>query len=120
MAVMSEQSIQPGSHQFIDMVNLAYHQEIAARLRAMPDEILGRARGNLKRWLAAHAGTSTARALKEWESLIETRTIPELIAIITEDSDQGQRLRQSTPFVGVLSPQERKDLFTRCEKEVSA
>ena len=120
MAALTEQTIQPGSHQFIDLVNLAYHREVAARLKVMPDEILARARSNLKRWLAVHAGTSTARALKEWEILSETRTIPELIAIMTEDSDEGQRLRQSTPFVGVLSPQERKDIFTRCEKEVSA
>ena len=120
MALTTEQTVALGSHQFLDKVNLAYHQEIAARLRVTPEDILARARSNLKRWLVAHAGTGTGRALEEWQTLIETRTISELIVIITEDSDEGQRLRQSTPFVGVLSAQERKDLFTRCEKEISA
>jgi hypothetical protein len=119
MALATEQTIQLDSHQFIDLVNLHYHREIAERLRDAPDETLGIARNNLRRWLKVHAGTGTANALVDWQTIIETRTVQELISIITEDSDEGQRLRQSTPFVGVLTKQERQDLFARCEKEIS-
>jgi len=37
------------------------------------------------------------------------------LEILTQDSDEGQRLRQSTPFSGVLSQQERLDIFRRYE-----
>jgi hypothetical protein len=92
-----------GSHQFPDKLALAYHREIAARLLADPEMVLNRARSNLKRWMTVHAGTGTARALEEWQALLETRTIPELVALMTEDSDEGQRLRSSTPFTGILT-----------------
>lgn len=105
-----------GSHQFLDELALAYHKAIALRLLASPEEIIELARENLNRWIQVHEGTGTVYALKEWQTLIETKTIPELVAIITEDSDEGQRLRQSTPFAGVLSDQERKEIMNRCEE----
>jgi len=120
MAVNPEQSSPLGSHQFIDQLALAYHREIAARLLASPDEVLDRARSNLKRWMKVHAGTGTVHALEEWQTLINTLLISELVAKMTEDSDEGQRLRQSTPFGGVLSEQERKEIFARCEKGIFA
>lgn len=105
-----------GSHQFLDELALAYHRVIAARLVASPEEVIGLARENLNRWIQVHEGTGTVYALKEWQALLNTKTIPELVAIITQDSDEGQRLRQSTPFAGVLSDQERKEIMTRCEE----
>jgi hypothetical protein len=105
------------SHQFIDFVNLVYHREVAARLRADPEAVLNQARHNLQRWLLAYQpGEPDARCLEEWRHLLETRTVSELIAIITEDSDEGQRLRSSTPFAGILSLEERKELRRRCEE----
>lgn len=105
-----------GSHQFLDQLALVYHREIAARLMASPAEVIGLARENLNRWIQVHAGTGTVYALKEWQTLLDTKTVPELVAIMTEDSDEGQRLRQSTPFAGVLSDHERKEIMTRCEE----
>lgn len=105
-----------GTHQFLDQLALAYHRVIADRLRASPKEILELAKENLARWVRVHEGTGTVYALHEWQRLLETKTVPELVAIITEDSDEGQRLRQSTPFAGVLSDSERKEIMTYCEK----
>lgn len=105
-----------GSHQFLDELALAYHRAIAMRLLASPKEVVELARENLNRWIQIHEGTGTVYALKEWQTLLETKTIAELAAIITEDSDEGQRLRQSTPFAGVLSDQERKEIMSRCEE----
>jgi hypothetical protein len=117
MTQSRKQGIALDSHQFIDFVNLAYHREVAARLLADPEAVLKRARSNLERWLAAYQpGESDARCLEEWQRLLAARTVPELIAIITEDSDEGQRLRSSTPFAGVLSLEERKELRRRCEE----
>ena len=117
MTQRREQAIPIDSHQFIDFMNLVYHREVATRLLANPEAVLNRARNNLQRWLSAYQpGESDARCLEEWQSLFESRTVPELIAIITEDSDEGQRLRSSTPFAGVLSLEERKELRKRCEE----
>lgn len=112
-----KQAIPLDSHQFIDFLNLAYHREVAARLLANPEAVLERARNNLQRWLAAYQPREPdARCFEEWQHLLESRTVPELIAIITEESDEGQRLRSSTPFAGVLSLEERKELRQRCEE----
>ena len=120
MAKILEQVAILGSHQFLDRLTLAYHYAIAARLIAVPEEVLSVARDKLRRWTKIHAGSSTAYALEEWQHLLDTRTVPELIAIITEDSDEGQRLRQSTPFVGILPESEREELYTLCEKKAVA
>ncbi|HEY5705879.1 MAG TPA: hypothetical protein VIS96_09930 [Terrimicrobiaceae bacterium] len=39
----------------------------------------------------------------------------EVLEILTVDSDEGQRLRQSTPFTGILNQRERLDVFRRHE-----
>lgn len=108
------------SHQFIDLLNLAYHRSVAARLLAGPEAVLTRARNNLQRWAKVHEGSGSAPALAEWQSLLDTCSVRELILIITEDSDEGQRLRPSTPFAGVLSLEERKELRQRCEVMATA
>jgi hypothetical protein len=118
MALLDEHRITVDSHQFLDRLALAYHHAIAERLLASPEEVLGVARDNLLRWIQRHAGTGTVQALKEWQDLIETRTVAELAAIMTDDSDEGQRLRQSTPFAGVLSDDERREVFDRCEEGI--
>ncbi|MGH9845524.1 MAG: hypothetical protein ACREEM_42985 [Blastocatellia bacterium] len=94
---------------------LEYHKEVADRMRSNPDGIVEIARANLKRWLSDYeAGSPDARCLEEWQELLETRIIPELIAIITENSDEGQRLRSSTPFTGILTFEEREEIHNRC------
>ncbi len=86
-------------------------------MMADPDRVIGKARANLKRWLLAYErGTPEAWCFEEWEEILDSHTVPELIAIITEDSDEGQRLRSSTPFVGLLSSGEREEIRRRCEK----
>jgi hypothetical protein len=120
VTMTNEKEIQFGSQQYIDYLTLMYHREIAERLRTDPESVLNRARNNLKRWMSAHEGTSSERALKEWQELIDTLSVPELIAVITEDSDNGQRIRSSTPFMGILSETEIKELRQRCEEEVFA
>jgi len=80
-----------------------------------PELIIKKAHSNLRRWLSVYEpGEPDARPLEEWQELLETRTVSELIAIITEDSDEGQRLRSSTPFTGLLSFEERKEIYKRC------
>ncbi len=66
---------------------------------------------NLSRWLAAQ---SDSAALLEWKSLLENSSLENLIVIITENTDEGQRLRSSSPFAGVLSETEREAIWRKC------
>lgn len=116
MATTTSPTMDIDSHQFLDWVNLTLHREIAARLKADTVTVLERARQNIQRWKPAHVGTISEGALIEWENLLATKKPEELIAIITEDSDEGQRLRQSTPFTGILTQAERDELWRRCEE----
>jgi hypothetical protein len=113
-----EQAVLLGSHEFLDQLALAYHRAIAVRLLTRPNEVLRIAEENLQRWQQVHAGTGTLQAVEEWKTLLATNSLPELAAILTEDSEEGQRLRQSTPFPGVLSKEEREEIFARCEKGI--
>jgi hypothetical protein len=114
MTNTAAQSVPQDSHQFLDRYNLLYHIEVARRLRANPQAILARAQQNLERWLPAHANSFSEHALQEWRSLLERLSLAELTKLMTEDSDEGQRLRQSTPFTGILTENERDELWRRC------
>ncbi len=121
LSVLQEQSVTFGSHQFLDRLALAFHLAVAARLTVAPDLVLRQARENLNHWLKLHTPESrTGKSLREWQKLIESHNLRVLLAKMTEDTDEGQRLRQSSPFVGVLSPQEREELISLCEKVTTA
>lgn len=111
MTITAAQLAPIGSQRFIDLVALDYHRLVAERLRADPETVLRDARENLRRWMPIHAGTGSALALLEWQQLLDTKTVPQLIAIILEDSDEGQRLRSSTPFAGYLTDEESLALW---------
>lgn len=102
-----------GSQRFIDLVALDYHRLVAERLRADPDTVLREARENLQRWLPIHEGSGSELALLEWQQLLDAKTVLELIAIILEDSEEGQRLRSSTPFAGYMTDEESRALWRR-------
>lgn len=121
MKILSADAVEFGSHQFLDRLALSFHLAVAARLAAAPEFVLNQARENLNRWLALHSPDSRpAAALREWQELIETANLNRLLAAMIEDSDDGQRLRQSSPFVGVLSADEREELIRLCEKGIAA
>ncbi len=85
------------------------HTSVAEKLRLNPNEVLQIARDNLKRWLK-----NENPALLEWQEILEIHSPAEIIKIITQDTDEGQRLRSSSPFVGVLSEAERDKIWSKC------
>ncbi len=110
-----------GSHQFIDEFNLAYHRAVAEILRRESEAVILRARQNIARWIQSDVYDEGEKpALFEWDKILVESSVEELIAIITEASDEGQRLRQSTPFTGILSKQQRTAILADCVKRASA
>ena len=60
-----------------------------------------------------------AAAIAEWLSILgkDWETIR---AVLLDESERGQRLRQSNPFCGVLSPQERWAIYRQFGHEQKA
>jgi hypothetical protein len=64
---------------------------------------------NLERW-AARWGDSPPAWLIEWRQILR-KPWPVIAALITELSENATRLRQSSPFAGVLTPVERRRIY---------
>ncbi len=109
-----------GSHAFLDEFALAYHRAVAERLRAEPEAVLKHANRNLNRWTENDAfGPGERMSLEEWREILGEADVERLIAIMTDASDEGQRLRSSSPFVGALSPEERLEILAACEQRAT-
>jgi hypothetical protein len=109
-----------GSHAFLDKFALAYHCAVAERLRAEPETVLERARQNLNRWTGGNTfGSGERTSLEEWREILGEADVHRLVEIITDTSDEGQRLRSSSPFVGTLSPEERLEILAACEQRAT-
>jgi hypothetical protein len=94
------------THQQIDRRSLAMVKRIVEKIDADPERRgLAHAKSVCDRWIAQ--GIASAR---EWQHLLE-RPWDEVRAILLDESDEGQRLRQTDPFVGILSPQERWAIY---------
>ena len=78
------------SHDWIDRRSLALHELVAAKLEADP-ALLGVARANLTRWLAANP----TGALLEWRHVLEVTPLPQVVALLRSTSETAVRLRQS-------------------------
>lgn len=80
-------------------------------------EVLQIARENLDRWLKSESfADGEGFALLEWQEILKNSTPEKIRKIITADTDEGQRLRSSSPFVGVLSEAEREKTWSECAK----
>ncbi len=52
-------------------------------------------------------------SLEEWHAILDTMSAARLNRFLTDDGERATRLRQSLPFLGLLSPKEREDLVLR-------
>jgi len=92
-------------HELHDEVSLEIGRRVAATLRAQP-ELVQIARDNLARWLEQNADApALVRCYREWQVVLNG-PVSEICRILETDNEQYQRLRQNSPFVGILSPRE--------------
>ncbi len=90
------------SQEFIDALALARHREIARMIEADPS-ILGTARANAERWLATgNYDACEAASVREWLPLLEETRMDELAAVLISESENATRMRQSSPFTGII------------------
>lgn len=94
-------------HARIDERSLALHRLVARKVEADPS-LLDKVRATLRRWQGMD-GTPRL-ALREWESILSGS--PEQVGrILTEQSEKATRLRQSSPFCGILTEGERRAVY---------
>jgi len=99
-------------HSEIDQASLEMARRVADRLRHNP-ELLEVARTNLQRWSRRNAAVvSLLRCYAEWEDIL-SRPVDQICDLLCADTNEAQRLRQNSPFAGVLPPAEVWEIKSR-------
>jgi hypothetical protein len=95
------------SHRLLEARSLAMHALIAGKLARDPS-LLSKPRLNLETWSARWQ--HSPRWVHEWRQIL---ALPwqQIAALIAEPSERAARLRQSSPFAGVLTPEERSRIY---------
>ena len=87
-------------------MSLAYHRLVAQRLDASR---IRQAQRRVETWTAN--GKMPAPHAETWRTLLEDGHRDDLTAVLAADTPESRDLRQSTPFAGAISEQERTRLF---------
>jgi len=101
------------SHEWIDERSLAFDLAIAAKLRNDPS-LLGRARLTLERWLGQRQ-PAPPPILLEWRDIVDHWPEDRILNLLTSNSERARRLRQSSPFCGILTADERRAILKEYE-----
>jgi hypothetical protein len=102
------------SHAVIDRINATQDRVIASKLRR-DARVLIFARQNLRRWMAGE-GRTVRPVFLEWDRILRRLTRTEIAAFLVSETPMARRLRQSTPFAGVLKGRERLAIRQAHEK----
>jgi len=95
------------THQQIDERSLAMAKAIVAKIDTDPGKAgLARAKATCQRWFRERP----IPAIGEWLAILE-RPWEEIRQVLLDESETGRRLRQSDPFCGILTPQERWAIY---------
>ena len=104
-------------HRLIDERSLAFERLIVAKLRSEP-ALVEKARGNLARWLET-CSPGVRPVLIEWQRLLDG-PFDELLVLLEATDERATRLRQSSPFCGILTEEERLGIIREFQARESA
>ena len=90
-----------------DWIQLEMARRIAARLQDDPS-LIERA---LKWILGLRKVGRDYVAHREWEDILKKSSRDDVVRLLTKDDDEGQRLRSSHPFQGVIPETERREII---------
>ncbi len=97
-------------HEVIDQRSLAFGRMIAAKLQDNP-ALIEHARRNLEKWLKT-CSPGVRSTLLEWNEVLNSGLEPTL-RLLTQWNERAIRLRQSSPFAGLLTQSERNEIIRR-------
>lgn len=102
-------------HEVIDECALEMDRVVARELRADPSR-LAQVVAWIERFLAdPDYSLHSKDALTEWHDLIRTRGLPGVLAALEDRSEEGRRMRQSSPFAVLMPQDERQRILDRYE-----
>jgi hypothetical protein len=104
-------------HRLIDERSLAFDRLIAAKLRERPS-LVEKARGNLARWLESCSAGAKSDLL-EWQRVL-AGPHDALLDLLEATDERATRLRQSSPFCGILTTEERLEIIREFQARESA
>ena len=106
------------THDLQNAISLELARRVAARLRASP-ALLEVARANLVRWSHRNADSpSLLRCYAEWQSILES-PVDDICDLLLAETPEAQRLRQNSPFAGVLAPAEVWEIKNRLRRHAT-
>lgn len=97
------------THEDLDARARALATAIAHRLDTDPG-LAARARAHIAQRLP-RASTGEQRELREWDRILRTMSLPRLRRFLVDPGERATRLRQTFPFTGILSAEEREELL---------
>ncbi len=101
------------THQEIDRRSLALAKRIVSLIDVDPDcKGLLKARDVCSRWYKENP----VPAIEEWMRILQNEWSV-VRMILLDDSEEGRRLRQSSPFCGILSPRDRWTIYREFSHE---
>ncbi len=105
-------------HRQIDKRSLEMSQAVVRRVDEDPERWIEHAKANIHRWNKRN-GERAGRT--EWLEILNNSTWPEIREILLAETDEGQRLRQNSPFTGVITQEEREKIYLRfsCTRSIS-
>lgn len=93
-------------HQRIEERSIALHMKVSELLERDP-QWLDVARQNLRKGVEVHGNLPV---FHEWARILDY-PIGQIRAILISPSEKARWLRQSSPFAGILEPQERWKIY---------
>jgi hypothetical protein len=99
-------------HIRIERRSIALHRAIAERIRQNP-ALMDKARENLEKYhdQFLRENRPLPKALSEWRDILTNQPLETVMAFLVSFDESAVRLRQSSPFAGVLTPKERWKIY---------
>jgi len=99
------------SHQDLDRRALALATALADKIARNPDLVIRAAHRVRERLESASAQES--HELREWLDVLEHKSVAQIRGLLTDPGERAVRLRQSLPFLDVLTESERSRILKR-------
>lgn len=96
-----------------DLRSLAYHEVVARHVRKNPQAHLAHALHNINKWRIEKP--TVAPLFDRWQQWLQL-PVPEMLTLMLSHSQTSRDMRQVSPFSGILSARERRDVLLRFRK----
>jgi|ERR1035437_3308405 hypothetical protein len=102
---------EPHGHRLVELHSLGFHQKVVEHLLQNPKKVMERARQRVSEWLDGEQPFAGSKAYAlAWQELLN-QPVNKIIDILLSDTPKARALRQTTPFAGEISEEEREEVI---------